>query len=169
MRVAEGLGPMAMLFLAGLAALWPTSMAWAYVAAFAVFELWLLRRLRRERGVPVLVDAPPYRFTGEEAALIERYRFYFASPELARHAASTLAALGLGAIVLSPWLIFRGELVAAVLVALNIPAVGALTRRVAPVMALRMAAHGGDRDALRMLELHDPLWRKIRDANTAPH
>ena len=32
-------------------------------------------------------------------------------------------------------------------------------------MALRIAASKGDRAALRMLELHDPLWAKIRAAN----
>jgi hypothetical protein len=34
-------------------------------------------------------------------------------------------------------------------------------------MALRVAASKGDRQALRMLELHDPLWQKIRAANQA--
>jgi hypothetical protein len=34
-------------------------------------------------------------------------------------------------------------------------------------MALRLAASKGDRAALRMVELHDPLWVKIRAANEA--
>jgi len=33
------------------------------------------------------------------------------------------------------------------------------------VMALRVAANKGDRAALRLLELHDPLWQKIQAAN----
>jgi hypothetical protein len=32
-------------------------------------------------------------------------------------------------------------------------------------MVLRIAASKGDRTALRMLELHEPVWDKIRAAN----
>lgn len=155
----------AMLFLAGLAALYPQPMAWVHVVAFMGFEFWLLRRLAAAGGAPAAVDAPPYHFTEEEAALIGRYRLYFAEPQIARTAASTLAALGLSALILSPWLVFRQALVPAFLVGLNLLAVGSLTRRLAPVVALRIAANRGDRAALRMLELHDPLWRKIQAAN----
>ena len=35
----------------------------------------------------------------------------------------------------------------------------------APLMALRAAAAKGDCVALRALEIHDPLWEKIRAAN----
>ena len=38
----------------------------------------------------------------------------------------------------------------------------------APVYALRIAASRGKRDALRMLEILDPLWAKIRQANEDP-
>lgn len=161
----EALPAVAMLTLAGLAALYPQPMAWAYVVAFMLFEFWLLRRLNRAGRAPAAIDEPPYHFTEEEAGLIGRYRFYFTYPPLARTAASTLAALGLSALVLSPWLVFRGVLVPAFLVAVNLLAVGSLTKRVAPVMALRIAASKGDRAALRMLELHDPLWKKIQAAN----
>jgi hypothetical protein len=161
----EGYGAVAMLFLAGLAALYPQPMAWAYVVAFMGVEFWLLRRLNAAGSAPASVDEPPYRFTAEEAALIGRYRLYFTHPPVARAAASTLAAIGLSALVLSPWLIFRQALVPAFLVAVNLLAIGSLTRRVAPVMVLRIAASKGDREALRMLELHDPLWRKIQAAN----
>jgi putative Ca2+/H+ antiporter (TMEM165/GDT1 family) len=163
----EGGGAVAVLFLAGFAALWPRPMAWAYVVAFMVFEFWLLRRLKRAGSAPAAVGEAPYHFTEEEAAFIGRFRLYFTYPQIARGAASTLAALGLSALVLSPWLVFRGELLPAGLVALNILAVGTLTRRLAPLMVLRVAAHKGDRQALRMLELHDPLWEKIRAANAA--
>lgn len=158
-------GAAAMLCLAGLAALWPRPLAWVYVVAFMLFELWLLRRLKAEGEAAASIGEAPYHFTEEEAALIGRYRFYFAYPGIARNAASTLAALGLSALVLAPWLMFRQELLAAFLVAVNLFAVGSLTRRLAPVMVLRLAASRGDRAALRMLELHDPLWEKIKAAN----
>jgi hypothetical protein len=32
---------------------------------------------------------------------------------------------------------------------------------------LRLAAARGDRAALRKLELHDPLWAKIKEANSS--
>ncbi len=162
----EGIGAVAMLTLGGLAALYPQPMAWVYVVAFMLFEFWLLRRLNRGGRTPAAIGEPPYPFTEEEAALIGRYRFYFTYPPLARTAASTLAALGLSALILSPWLVFRQVLVPAFLIAVNLLAVGSLTKRVAPVMALRIAASKGDRAALRMLELHDPLWKKIQAANS---
>jgi hypothetical protein len=163
--VKDGIGGVLALFLAGLAALYPQPMAWVYVVAFMGFEFWLLRRLKAVGSAPAAVDASPYHFTEEEAALIGRYRLYFTDPQVARTAASTLAALGLSALVLSPWLLFRQALLPAFLVALNLFAVGSLTKRLAPVMALRIAASKGDRAALRMLELHDPLWKKIQAAN----
>ena len=155
----------AMLMLAGFAALNPASMSWVYVAAVAAFELWLLRRMAAAGRGPVAVGEPPYRFTAEEAQFVGRYRFYFAYPALAAGAASVLAALGLGGILLALWLTFKQAPVQGALVGLNLFAVGWFTRRVAPVYALRMAAARGKRDALRLLELHGPLWTKIREAN----
>ncbi|HLS87367.1 MAG TPA: hypothetical protein VK043_13795 [Burkholderiales bacterium] len=160
-------GAMAVLFLAGIAALYPAPLAWAYVLAFMGFEFWLLRRLRQAERRHVPVDEPPYHFTAEEVRLISRYRLYFIDPGTAREAASVLAALGLTALVLSFWLVFRQAFLPGVLTGLNLFAVGTLTRRLSPVMVLRIAASKGDRDALRMLELHDPLWEKIRAANQA--
>jgi hypothetical protein len=157
--------PLGILFIAGFAALHPQPVAWIYVLTFVVFEYWLLRRMNREGSAPPAVNQAPYFFTEEEAALIARFRLYFAAPQLARAASSTLAALGLTALVLSPWFAFRTEVVPAILTGFNLFAVGALTRRLAPVMVLRIAASKGDRAALRMLELHDPLWEKIRAAN----
>jgi hypothetical protein len=43
--------------------------------------------------------------------------------------------------------------------------VGWLTRRVAPLLALGMAANRGDREALRMIEAHATAWEKIRRCN----
>jgi hypothetical protein len=116
---------------------------------------------------PVPVDEPPYRFTAEQAELIARHRFYFTYPVIARESASVLSALGLSAIVLALWLTFMQALLPAALIGLNLFAVARLTKRVAPLLALRMAASKGDRAGLRALELHDPLWEKIRAANAA--
>jgi hypothetical protein len=157
-------GAVGILGLAGMGALNP-ALSWAYVAAFAAFELWLARRIASAARGPVPVDEAPYRFSAEEAAFVERYRFYFAFPGAAREAASVLAALGLTALALAPWLTFRHAYVQAVLIGLNLFAVARFTKQLAPLMALRVAASKGDRGALRMLELHDPLWAKIRAAN----
>ena len=158
-------GAVAILGLAGLAALQPGVLSWAYIAAFVAFELWLLRRLAAAGRDPVPVGQPPYHFEEEEAAFVGRYRFYFAYPAMARESASVLAALGLTALLLAPWLIFRLALVPAALTGLNLFVVARLTKQLAPLMALRIAASKGDRGALRLLELHDPLWAKIRAAN----
>jgi len=160
-------GSVAMLILAGLAALNPDSMSWVYVAAIGAFDLWLLARMRALARVPVTVDEPPYRFTAEEAQLVERYRFYFTYPVSAAEAGAVLAAIGLSSVLLALWLTFRQAFVQGALIGLNLFAVGWFTKRVAPVYALRIAAYKGKRDALRMLELLDPLWAKIRAGNTA--
>ncbi len=155
----------AMLILAGWAALRPAPMAWVYIAAVLAFEAWLLVRMRSlERG-PVAVGEPPYRFSAEEAELVGRYRFYFTYPRLAAQAGSVLAAIGLSAMMLALWLTYRQAFVQAAIVGLDLFAVGWFTRRVAPVYVLRMAASRGKRDALRTLEVLDPLWAKINAAN----
>ena len=154
-----------MLILAGWAALNPQSMSWLFIAAVAVFELWLLRRLRPAGRDPIAVMQPPYNFTAEEAELVAKYRFYFAEPALAGHAGSVLAAIGLAGMVLALWLTFRQAFVQGALIGLNLFAVGWFTKQVAPVYALRVAANRGNRDALRMLEILDPLWAKIKAAN----
>ena len=160
-------GAAAMLLLAGFAALFPPVMSWVYVAAFMAFELWLAARIADTRKNPVPVDEPPYRFTGEEAELVTRYRFYFTYPAIAREASSVLSALGLSALLLAFWLLYRQALIPAVLTGLNLLVVGRLTKQLAPMLALRIAAAKGDRAALRALELHEPLWEKIRAANAA--
>lgn len=158
-------GAAAMLFLAGLAALYSATMSWLYILAFAAFEAWLARRMALVGRDPVPVGEPPYHFTAEEAGLVERYRFYFTYPAIARESAAVLAALGLSALLLALWLPFKQAFVQAALVGVNLFAVAALTRRLAPLLAVRIAAAKGDRAALRMLEIHDPLWAKIRAAN----
>jgi hypothetical protein len=69
--------------------------------------------------------------------------------------------------VLVPWLIIKARYPEAVLVGMNIFAVARFTKAVSPQFALRVRAHKGDREALRMLALLDPLWKKINDANAA--
>lgn len=159
------LGSVLVLVLAGWAALEPRPMSWVFIAAVAAFELWLAQRMAALDAAPVAVDEPPYRFSAEEAALVARYRFYFTYPASAAQAGSVLAAIGLSGAVLALWLTFRQAPVEGALIGLNLFGVGWFTQRMAPVYALRIAASRGKRDALHMLELLDPLWAKIRQAN----
>jgi hypothetical protein len=158
-------GSVLMLILAGWAALNPESMSWVFLAAVAAFEVWLIARLRKLEEGAVPVEQAPYRFTAEEARFIERYRFYFTYPGLAAQAGSVLAAIGLAGMVLALWLTFKQAFMQGALIGANLFLVGWLTKRLAPLFALRIAASRGDREALRLLELHEPLWAKIRAAN----
>jgi hypothetical protein len=162
--VVGGLLSAAMLVLAGLAFL-NSGMAWVYIAAFMLFEFWMVRAMAAVGKAPVAVDQPPYHFTETEAELVRRYRFYFTWPSRAHQAAAVLAALGLSALVLAPWLTFRQAFLPAIVIGVNLFAVARLTKAVAPVMALRVAASRADREALRLLEAHDPAWSKIRSGN----
>jgi hypothetical protein len=159
-----GFGAAVMLVLAGWAALSPAAMSWVYIGALIAFELWLARRMAAAGSAPVAVGEPPYHFTAEEAGLVGRYRFYFTYPRAAREAAPVLAALGLSALLLAPWLTYKHAFVQALLIGVNLFAVARFTKAVAPLMALRIAASKGERAALRMLESHDPAWSKIRSS-----
>jgi hypothetical protein len=150
--------------LAGLGAIQPP-LAWLYVAMAATFEAWLATRLRAAGSEPAQAGVAPYHFSEEEAAFIGRYRFYFTYPALARDAAGLLAAFGLSGLVLAPWLTFRGAYPQALLAGANLLLVGAFTKRLAPLLSLRIRASKGDREALRLLEIHEPLWAKIRAGN----
>jgi hypothetical protein len=161
-------GSVLMLVLAGWAALDPARMSWVFIAAVAAFEIWLVVRLRSVERGPVPVDEAPYRFSAEEARFVERYRFYFTYPTLAADAGSALAAIGLAGMVLALWLTFKQAFMQGALIGANLFLVGWLTKRLAPLFALRIAASRGDREALRMLEILQPLWAKIRAANQ-PH
>lgn len=154
-----------MLILAGWAALTPRPMSWIFIGAVAVFEVWLLARMRSLEKGPVPVGEAPYRFSAEEAGFIERYRFYFSFPGLAAQAGSVLAAIGLAGMVLALWLTFKQAFAQGALIGANLFVVAWMTKRVAPLFALRIAASRGDREALRLLEIHEPLWAKIRAAN----
>ena len=153
------------LVLAGWAALRPEPVSWVFVAVIFAFEVWLLGRMRAAERGPVPVGEPPYTFSAEEARFIERYRFYFTLPALAAHAGSALAAIGLAGMVLALWLTFRQAYAQGALIGANLFLGAWLTRRLAPQFALRVAASRGDREALRMLELLDPLWAKIKAVN----
>jgi hypothetical protein len=157
-----------MLLLAGWAALNPDPISWVFIAAVAAFELWLVARLRAVEKGPLPVEEPPYRFSAEEARFVARYRFYFTYPGLAAHAGSVLAAIGLAGMVLALWLTFKQAFAQGALIGANLFVVGWLTKRLAPLFALRIAASRGDREALRMLEMHAPLWAKIKAANQTP-
>jgi len=165
MPMKSGLLSAAFLVLAGWAALDPGRMAWVYLAAAIAFELWLARRVAAAGAAAVTAGEPPYGFSEEEARLVGRYRFYFTYPAVARDASAVLAALGLSALLLAPWLTYKLAFAQAALIGANLFAVARFTRRVAPLMALRVAANRGEREALRMLELHDPAWEKIRAGN----
>jgi hypothetical protein len=155
------------LVLAGWAALSPWPVAWLYIAAVFGFEFWLARAIARTGSEAAPVGEPPYHFTDEEAGLVGRFRLYFAAPVVAQQCSSVLAAAGLSAIVLAPWLLYKQALVCAALIGVNLLVVARLTKLVAPLMALNVAARRGDREALRALELHDPVWAKIRAGNEA--
>jgi hypothetical protein len=111
---------------------------------------------------PVPVDQPPYHFDRDEAELVRRYRYYFTYPESAREIGSTLAAMGIVALALSPWLAYKLQWAQAALIGVHVFFIGPLTRKLAPLYALRIAAHKGDAEALRLHNAHDRAWAKIR-------
>ena len=156
---------LAVLALAGFAALHPAPLAWLYLGAAAAFEAWLYALVRSARRGRVAAGEPPWRFTEDEARLVGRYPFYFAFPGISKHASSVLAAIGLSSLVLGSWLIYRAVYAAALLAMLNLLPVAWLTRRTAPMLALGMAASRGSREALRMIEAHGTAWEKIRRCN----
>lgn len=165
MNNTGGFASVGVLLLAGWAALSPQPMAWVYIGVILAFELWLVRRVSEAgRGAPAIGEAP-YHFTAEEAAFIARYRFYFTYPGVARQSSSVLSAIGLSTLLLAPWLTYKQAYLPAIIIGANLFAVGRFTKRLVPLMTLRIAASRGERDALRLLEIHDPLWQKIRAAN----
>jgi hypothetical protein len=143
---------LAFLLLAGLSFLLG-GLAWIYITAVLVFELWLARRIGAVGRDPVLPGEPPYHFTPEEARLVGRYRFHFTFPGVSRQAASVLAAIGLASLVLAPWLTIKHQFVEAVLVGINLFAVARFTRVLSPALPPDMVEH------------HRSAWSRIRSAN----
>src|SRR5882762_466376 len=110
----------AVLLRAGWAALNPAPMAWVYIAVVIAFEVWLARRMINLGRNAVSAREAPYHFSEDEAQLVGRYRFYFTYPALARESASVLAAIGLSALVLAFWLLYKQAFVQAVLAGVNL-------------------------------------------------
>lgn len=140
-------------------------MAWVYIVFVGLFELWLARRIAELGQEAVAPGVPPYRFSDDEARLVQRFRFYFTYPVVARHSSSVLAAVGLSALCLAPWLTYKLAFLPAALIGLNLFAVARLTKRLAPVPVLNTGAARGERDALALLSAHDTAWAKIRAGN----
>ncbi len=140
-------------------------MAWLYIVLVGAFELWLARRIAQVGHQPVVAGEPPYDFSDDEARLVQRFRFYFTYPVVAKDCSSVLAAVGLSALCLAPWLTYKLAFLPAALIGLNLFAVARLTKRLAPVPVLNMRATRGDRDALAMLSAHESAWTKIRAGN----
>jgi len=141
-----GFGTVAVLLLAGWTFLQP-ALAWAYLAAALAFELWLAWKIASVGRHPAAAGEPPYRFSEEEARVVGRFRLWFTDQTFARGLASVLAALGLTALVLAPWLAYKHAFVACGLIAANVLALTLLTRRLTPI---------GDTRA---------IWEKIHAGN----
>ena len=141
-----GYGTVGVLLLAGWTFL-NAEVAWVYLVAAVAFELWLLRKAYAMGRHPAAVGEPPYHFSQEEARIVGRFRFYFMHTGEARQLSSVLAAIGLTALVLTPWLAYKAAFVTAALIFCNVLAVAALTRRIVPM---------GDTGA---------AWEKIRAGN----
>jgi len=159
----KGIGAVAVISIAAWSAIDPSFASWVYVACFVLIAQtgFMIKTANVPRD-PVPVDAPPYHFDRDEADLVQRYRYYFTYPESAREISSTLAAMGIVALALSPWLAFKQHWVQAVLIAAHIILIGPLTRKLAPLYSLRVAAHKGDAEAARLHNAHDRAWAKIR-------
>ncbi|HEX6692490.1 MAG TPA: hypothetical protein VF110_15240 [Burkholderiales bacterium] len=141
-----GYGTVGVLLLAGWTFL-NASVAWAYLAAALAFEVWLARRMAALGRHPAAAGEAPYHFSEDEARLVGRYRYYFTETGKARQLSSVLAAIGLTALVLVPWLAYKLAFVPAGLIGLNVIAVAYLTRRLIPMVDTGAA------------------WQKIRAGN----
>ena len=160
MRAMKGLGALAAAALAAWTFLSPPSGGWAFAAAEFAFLAWLARELRRTSFAALQARAAEP-LDADEAELVRRYPLYFARPAFARECASTLAATGLASLVLVPWLTYKLQWPAALLIGILLFAVGKLTKLMSPVYVLRVATAKGDRDALRLLSAHDGAARKL--------
>jgi hypothetical protein len=141
-----GYGTVGAMLLAGWSFL-NAEVAWVYLAAAVAFELWLLGRITAAGRHPAAAGEAPYHFSEEEARLVGRYRFYFADLGAARGLSSVLAAIGLTALLLVPWLAYKHAFMPAALIGVNVLAVAYLTRRLMPMAETA------------------PIWEKIRAGN----
>jgi hypothetical protein len=161
----KGIGAVAVISIALWSAIDPSFASWVYVACFVLIaQAGFMIKVANVPQDPVATGEPPYRFDREEAEVVQRYRYYFTYPESAGEIGSTLAAMGFVALMLSPWLAYKGEWIQAVLIGAHVILIGPLTRKLAPVYTLRVAAHKGDALAARLHDAHDRAWAKIRAA-----
>jgi len=128
-----GYGTVGVLLLSGWTFL-DASVVWAYLAAVIAFEIWMAGRLAALGRHPAAAGEAPYHFSEDEARLVGRFRYFFYQPTKARQLSSVLAATGLSALVLTPWLAYKQAFVEAGLVGLNVLAVAWLTRRLIPMV-----------------------------------
>jgi len=156
----RGLGTLAFAVLAGWGFLAPPSGSWAFAAAEFAFLAWLAREIGSTDRVALAARAREP-LEPDEADMVGRYAFYFGRPGLARECASTLAGIGLASLVLVPWLTYKLQFAAAILIGVQLFAVARLTKLLSPVYALRLATAKGDREALRLLSAHDGAARKL--------
>ena len=133
-----GYGTVAVLLLAGWTFL-KAGMAWAYLAAAMLFELWLALQLAKAGRHPAAAGEAPYHFSAEEAALVGRFRFYFTDAAKARQLSSVLAATGLTSLLLVFWLAYLQAFASAAAIVLNTGFVIFLTRRLIPMVDTRAA------------------------------
>jgi len=141
-----GFGTVAVLLLAGWTFLEP-ALVWAYLAAALAFELWLSWKIASVGRHPASAGEAPYHFSEEEAGVVGRFRIWFTDQKLARGLGSVLSALGLTALVLAPWLVYKHAFVPGGVVTANVLLVTFLTRRLLPI---------GDTRA---------IWEKIHAGN----
>ena len=160
MRVMKGLGVMVAAALVAWSFLDPPTGAWAFAGAEFAFLAWLARELRRADAVALAARAQPP-LADDEADVVRRYPLYFSRPAFARECASTLAAVGLGSLVLVPWFTYKLQWPPALLIGAMLFAVARVTKLLSPVYALRLQTAKGDRDALRLLSAHDGAARKL--------
>ena len=158
MRTMKGLGALAVAALTAWILLGPALGGWAFGAAELAFLAWLARELRKAASRPGPARAA---LEADEADIVQRYPLYFQRPAFARECASTLAAFGLASLVVVPWLTYKLAWPPAILIGVQLFAVARLTKRLSPILVLRMATAKGDRDALRLLSAHDSAMRKV--------
>lgn len=158
--LTKGLGAVAAAALGCWAFLDPPVGGWLFAAAEFGFLAWLGRRARSVDGAALVAGAREA-LEPDEAELARRYPLYFARPGLARECASVLSAIGLVSLILVSWLLYKQQWPPAIIIGVFLFAVARLTRHLSPVLALRLAAGKGDREALRLLSAHDGAARKL--------
>lgn len=160
----KGIGQVALAGLAAWALFSPARGAWAFLGAELVFLAWLTAQVRSIDRDGLLATAREP-LDADEAEVVRRYGFYFARYPVARECAPLLALVGLASLLIVPWLIYKLQWLQAAGIGAGLFGVAALTKQIAPLLALRLRASKGDRDALRLLAAHDGAARKLAPAS----